>query len=222
MIPDKASRFIAAYRSVLAKAAARDPKLVVFLNNLAAVDTRGAEDRAGTVASSHPALCHLDHALARLSCEPSLAAAVREVIPHLSWGSSYEGSGPGATVAQKMVWGEVAGQAGLVKTNKIRLGCFLLSPGTLYPLHGHEAVEVYSVVSGAMTVVHGLDSPVSTLVEAPGHSVTPEREAHSLHAGAEPVLIVYCWTGDLVPPVWWWERGPDGTWMKSFPLIVRK
>ena len=34
-------------------------------------------------------------------------------------------------------------------------------------------------------------------VEAPGYSVTPEGEAHALHAGPKPVLIVYCWTGNL-------------------------
>ena len=222
MIADKAARFITAYRSVLAKAAERDPTLVPFLDDLAAIDTRETEDRSGAGTTTHPALCHLDSAVAQLRCDASLAAAVREILPHLSWGGSYQDSGPGATVAQKMVWGEVAGQTGLAKTNEVRLGCFLLSPGTVYPLHSHEALEVYSVVSGAMTVVHGLDNPVSVLNEAPDHSVTPEREAHALYAGSKPVLIVYCWTGDLASPVWWWERGPEGAWTKSVPPIIRR
>lgn len=222
MIADKAARFVAAYRSVLAASAARDPSLVRFLDALATIDVRRAEHPAGAGITAHPALRHLDRAVAQLRGDASLAAAVREVIPLLSWGGSYQGSGPGAAVAQKMVWGEVAGRSGLVTSDAIRLGCFLLIPGMVYPLHGHEALEIYSVVSGAMTVVHGLDHPVSNLIEAPGYSVTPEGEAHALHAGQEPVLIVYCWTGDLASRVWWWERGPDGAWTRFFPLIVRK
>ena len=222
MIADKAARFIAAYRSVLAASAGRDPVLARFLDALAAIDPRRAEDRAIAGSTAHPALRHLDRALAQMRCDANLAAAVREATPHLSWGGSYQGGGPGAAVAQKMVWGEVAGKSGVVASNSIRLGCFLLSPGMVYPMHGHEALEIYSVVSGTVTFVHGLDRPVSTPVDAPGYSVTPEGEAHALHAGPEPVLIVYCWTGDLAPPVWWWERGPDGAWVKFFPTIVRK
>jgi mannose-6-phosphate isomerase-like protein (cupin superfamily) len=160
--------------------------------------------------------------VAQLRGDANLAAAIRQVIPHLSWGGSYQGSGPGADVAQKMVWGEVVGRSGLITSDVTRLGCFLLSPGMVYPVHGHEALEIYTVVSGTMTVVHGLDHPASTLIEAPGYSVTPEGEAHALHVGSEPVLIVYCWTGDLASPVWWWERGPDGAWAKLFPPIIRK
>jgi mannose-6-phosphate isomerase-like protein (cupin superfamily) len=90
----------------------------------------------------------------------------------------------------------------------------------LYPLHGHNAHEVYSVVSGAMTVTHGLDHPVTMPVEASGHSVTPAGEAHALNVGPDPALLIYCWTGDLFAPVWWWERAPDGSWSRTFPAMA--
>lgn len=219
MIAGKAACFIAAYRAVLA-AASNDPAILRFLDALAAIDAREAEGRSDAGVTTHPALHHLDRAMAQLSGDEDWIAAIREVVPHLSWGGSYQNSGPVAAVAQQMVWGEVIGRNGLVKSDAIKLGFFLLSPGMIYPLHGHNAHEIYSVVSGAMTVVLGLDHPVSRLVEAPGHSVTPEAKAHALQVGPKPVLIVYCWTGDLYSPVWWWDRGPDGAWTKVFSSMV--
>ena len=220
-IADKAARFVAAYRATLTASSAANPVLERFIGALDRIDTGRAQSRAGHGAS-HPALQHLERALADIRCEPALAAAVRDVVPHLSWGSSYSANGPGASVSETMVWGEVAGRAGMVTDPAVRLGCFLLSPGMVYPMHGHEALEIYYVVSGGMTFEHRLDDTVGMTVEAPGYSVTPEGEAHALHAGARPVLIVYCWTGNLDAPVWWWERNAAGGWTKTFPFIDRK
>jgi hypothetical protein len=116
-----------------------------------------------------------------------------------------------------MVWAEVVGPSGLVASEHVKLGCFLLSPNFVYPVHGHQALEIYTVVAGAVTFAHGLDRPSQNRVAAPGYSVTPEGAAHALQTGPEPVLIVYCWTGDLVSPIWWWDRASDGAWTKFFP-----
>lgn len=89
-----------------------------------------------------------------------------------------------------------------------------------YPLHGHSALEIYSVDSGTMTVTLGLDRRMKRSIAALGHSVTPEGEAHALEIGPNPALVVYCWTGDLFSPVWWWERGTDGSWTKVFPTMA--
>lgn len=220
-IADKAARFVAAYRATLASSPPGDPALARFIDALDRIDPGRAQDRAGTGAR-HPALQHLGHAVADLNCDSALAAAVREIIPHLSWGSSYSANGPGASVSETMVWGEVAGRAGIVTDPTVRLGCFLLAPGMVYPMHGHEALEIYYVVSGVMAFEHRLKDPVRMTVEAPGYSVTPESEAHALHVGPRPVLIVYCWTGNLDAPVWWWERNATGGWTKTFPFIDRK
>lgn len=220
MIIGKANRFIATYRSVLAVAAANDPAIDSFVDDLSAVDLREAVDRSAEGTKTHPALQHLEQAMAALRGDASYVSTVREIIPHIAWGGSYQGSGPGAAVAPRMIWGEIVGPNGIVTSDSIKLGFFLLSPGTFYPLHGHHALEIYSVVSGAMTVTLGLDNPTKRLVAAPGHSVTPEAEAHALQVGAEPVLIIYCWTGDLFAPVWWWERNEGGRWSKVFPTMV--
>lgn len=221
MIEGVVRGFIDAYRSLLAGWVDRDPVLRRFLSALATVDPLRAVALPGREVT-HPTLQHLDRALAGLRGPAAMTRSVRNVIPYLSWGSSYDATGPGAVVARTMVWGEVAGRRGLVQTDDIRLGCFLLSPGLFYPLHGHQALEIYSVVSGAMTVEHGLDDRSRMRVEAPGYSVTPEGEAHALLAGADPVLIVYCWTGDLEAPIWWWDQAADGSWLKTFPPLVRK
>lgn len=220
-IADKVGRFVTAYRATLERAVPADPIVARFLDAISRIEPGRAQDRAGQ-AASHPALQHLGRALDGIACDRALAAAVREIVPHLLWGSSYSASGPCASVAQTMVWGEVSGRSGLVTNETVRLGCFLLSPGMVYPMHGHEALEIYSVVSGEMTFEHRLDDTVRTRVEAPGYSVTPEGEAHALCVGPRPALIVYCWTGTLDAPIWWWERNPAGGWTKVFPFIDRK
>lgn len=219
MIAVKVARFVAAYRAELAKAS-NDPGISRFLDALAAIDASEALDRSANGDTAHPALQHLDRAMAQLSGDGDWIAAVRAIVPHLSWGGSYRDSGPGAAVTRKMVWGEVAGRNGLVTSEAIKLGFFLLSPRITYPLHGHSALEIYSVVSGTMTVTLGLDRRMKRSIAALGHSVTPEGEAHALEIGPNPALIVYCWTGDLFSPVWWWERGTDGSWTKVFPTMA--
>jgi Dimethlysulfonioproprionate lyase len=219
MIETNVARFRDAFAGVLRTALPRDPALSSFLNGLGRLDASAARPHAETP-MTHPALRHLPRAIERLQGDAALLQAVRDVVPLLRWTSSYATSGPAQEAAQRMVWGEVAGKFGLVRTADLRLGCFLVSPGMHYPLHGHEALEIYYSVSGAMSVEHGFDGARHD-VGAPGYSITPSGEAHALHVGPEPLLLVYCWTGDLESPVWWWERTDGADWRKYFPPLQR-
>jgi mannose-6-phosphate isomerase-like protein (cupin superfamily) len=169
----------------------------------------------------HPALRFLDAALAGARAEARLCAAVRALVPHLSFGSSYAEDGPLAAVGRGMVWAEIAGRTGLVRDPTRRVGCFLLEPGHHYPLHGHVADEIYFVVSGLLTVEHGLAGEKVEI--APGHCYrTPSGEAHALHIGSAPVLLAYAWIGDFDAPIWFLEKDSKGGWNKSFPRVVRR
>jgi hypothetical protein len=219
MIESSVARFRDAFTGVLRAALPADPTLSRFLDGLGQLDVVAARRHADTP-MTHPALRHLPRAIERLQGDAALVEAVRDVVPLLRWTSSYEASGPAQEAARDMVWGEVAGRFGLVQTADLRLGCFLLSPGMHYPLHGHEALEIYYSVSGAMSVEHGFAGARHD-VEAPGYSITPAGTAHALHVGPEPLLLVYCWTGDLESPVWWWQRTDGGEWRKFFPPFQR-
>lgn len=169
----------------------------------------------------HPALRFLDTALAGARADEQLCATIRALAPHLSFGSSYAADGPLAAVGRGMVWAEIAGRTGLVRDSTRRLGCFLLQPGHHYPLHGHVADEIYFVVSGRVTVEHGLAG--ETVDIAPGRYYrTPSGEAHALHIGDDPVLLAYCWVGDFDAPIWFLDKDSKGTWNKSFPMVVRR
>lgn len=197
-----------------------DPALGPFI-----ADIRGvAHETAQLIANphrAHPALRYLEAALDGARAEARLCAAVRALVPHLSFGSSYAADGPLAAVSRGMVWAEIAGRTGLVRDPTRRLGCFLLQPGHHYPLHGHVADEIYFVVSGRLTVEHGLAG--ETIEIAPGgYYRTPSGTPHALHIGEAPVLLAYCWLGDFDAPIWFLDKDSRGAWTKSFPVVVRR
>jgi mannose-6-phosphate isomerase-like protein (cupin superfamily) len=212
------SRFTDAFTASLEAAA--DPELQPFIESVRGV----AHTQAAPIEHpyrDHPALRFLDSALVSAQADERLCAAVRDIAPYLSFGSSYALEGPTAAIGRGMVWGEVAGRTGLVCDPTRRLGCFLLAPGFHYPLHGHVADEIYFVVSGPFVVEHGL---VGACRKVPPGSAyrTPSGQPHALHIGDAPVLLVYCWVGDFEAPVWFLEPDPAGGWRKSLPDIVRR
>jgi len=213
MLSSAVERLNQAFADRLQEELPADAGLAPFVDALAGLDAAGARGRPPAT-NLHPALVHLAAALANLKGDPALIAAIRETIRHVVFDGCYGATGPGAGVSEAMVWGEIAGSSGLVRTTTMRLGFFLLSPSTVYPLHGHHALEIYDVVAGSMAVEHGFDGARHDLV-APAYSITPAGMAHALHAGPEPVLIVYCHTGDLRRPVWWWKKDAAGNWRKT-------
>ncbi len=219
MITTQVLKFRDAFRAFLLRDTVQAAALQPFVAALDALDVDSAQAHADT-ASSHPALTNLPRTLAALACDADFAAAIRAIVPTLRFANTYDDVGPAKGIARNLVWGEIAGRGGLIRSDQIRLGCFLLAPGMVYPLHGHQSYEIYCVVAGALTVEHGLEGARHS-VTAPATSVTPVTVAHAMQVGAEPVLIVYCWTGDLTCPVWWWEKDANGTWFKSYPTMFR-
>lgn len=218
VLPRLVSQFTESFTASLE--ACGDPALDPFIASIRGV----AHELARQIPHphrDHPALRFLDAALAGARAEERLCAAVRELVPHLSFGSSYAADGPLAAVGRGMVWAEIAGRTGLVRDPTRRLGCFLLQPGHHYPLHGHVADEIYFIVSGTLEVEHGLEG--ERVAIAPGHHYrTPSGEAHALHVGAAPVLLAYCWLGDFDAPIWFLDKDSAGNWKRSYPLVVRR
>ena len=197
-----------------------DPALKPFIDSIRGVSPEIAR-AIPDPHRAHPALRFLDTALVGARAEARLCAAVRALAPHLSFGSSYADDGPLAAVGRGMVWAEIAGRTGLVRDPTRRLGCFLLEPGHHYPLHGHVADEIYFVVSGLLTVEHGLAGE-KIAIQPGGYYRTPSGEPHALHIGDVPVLLAYCWLGDFDAPIWFLEKDSKGDWNKSFPRVVRR
>lgn len=217
-LPRLVSHFTEAYAGSLEAAA--DPHLAPFIESIRGV----AHDLAEPILHphrDHPALRFLDSALTAARAEERLCSAVRALAPYLSFGSSYALDGPTATFAQGMVWAEIAGRTGLVRDPSRRVGIFLLAPGLVYPLHGHEPDEIYFVLSGPFTVEHGYDG--ERVAVPPGsYYRTPSEQPHALHIGDAPVLLAYCWVGDFSKPVWFVEMDESGKRRKVKVQAVRR
>jgi len=151
---------------------------------------------------------------------PSLAAAMpstpatealRPCLDDVDWYQIFDGADIPGKLAAGLMAGQIIGGRGLLRSDELYLGLFLLAPHVTYPLHQHAALEIYCVLSGAVSIRHGRAVPPRR-IPAGGHSVTPPHQVHELSTDHEACLIVYIWTGDLTGENWWWEEQPDGSW----------
>jgi mannose-6-phosphate isomerase-like protein (cupin superfamily) len=113
-----------------------------------------------------------------------------------------------------MVAKEIVGPKGLIASDSMCAGLFLLAPHFEYRMHDHAALEVYCVHSGTIDIQNGTESVPLRL--GPGqYSITPSEVPHALYTGDAPVLLLYVWTGNVTAPIWWWIKGEDGIWTKT-------
>jgi mannose-6-phosphate isomerase-like protein (cupin superfamily) len=172
---------------------------------LAAVDyldrtLRAAEVREHfTPAPAREPAATLDAAISASAAFATAAAAqaLREARSHLRWGYSYETRVGEETLAQRISFAELIGPDGPMSEPDARVGFTLLAPDTLYPLHAHPATELYWVMAGHAE--WSRDS--ATEVVPPGRFVLHRSdEPHAMRTSAEPLLALWCWSGDLDTP----------------------
>ncbi|MFQ5566368.1 MAG: dimethylsulfonioproprionate lyase family protein, partial [Paracoccaceae bacterium] len=212
MSADLASDSVRALAAELRRRSAGDPALAPFAARLDQVDCSSARfDRPRPC--THAMMAQLGPALDAAAGEPRLLAATRAVAGAVNWYQVYRGEGIDPGLAEGMLGGQIAGQVGILASDTLRTGLFLLAPGIHYPLHTHGAAELYYCMSGRLALQHGTAGTPFEL--RPGDcSVTPTHRLHSLDTGAGPVLLLYVWIGDVDSPNWWWERRPEGGWRR--------
>jgi len=212
MAANPASDSLTALAADLRRRSAAEPALTPFADQLDRVD-RGSTRFDRPRPCTHDTMAHLAPALAAAAGEPCLLAATRAVAEAVNWYQIYRGEGVDPGLAEGMLAGQIAGQVGILASDTLRTGLFLLAPGLHYPLHTHGAAEIYYCMSGRLTVQHGTGGAPFEL--HPGDcSVTPANRLHSLDTGAAPVLLLYVWIGDIDAPNWWWERRSGGGWRR--------
>lgn len=203
--------------------ASGDPGLQVFADDLAMID-RSHVQRGPLPRLDHPAMAHLDTALAQGQGD-AFGEAMARAAGALDWGQVYQDATVGVGVAEGMLAAQMAGTYGVFASGNVAAGLFLLGPGVFYPEHTHAAEELYLCLSGTLTLEHGLDGAPFT-IDPGGYSVTPPHRLHTLKTGDDPVLLLYVWRGDLLGPIWVWERAgeawqrvqwhrpPGGSWAR--------
>ena len=165
----------------------------------------------------------LEDALSRLAGEGALSRAVVGAAETANWYQIYnentpaesEESNPMEDLAPGMFAARLIGPSrGLIQSNQLLAGLFLLRPGLHYPLHQHEATEIYFSASGTAYIQHGIDGEAKRL--SPGQvSLTPSNRLHALTMGEEPVLLLWTWLGEFGGRNWWWHRQKDGSWRRD-------
>ena len=146
-----------------------------------------------------PACDHLDAALAagRSGPEAGLAEALSALAPFLAWTYSYPARPGQPDLSTAVAFSQILGPRGLRQSDGLRLGLTLIAPGTHYPPHAHPAIETYLVLAG--TAVWRLGETAAA--QPPGALILhPSDMAHAMETGAEPLLAIWSWRGDLASP----------------------
>ena len=163
----------------------------------------------------------------RIACDeldglPALVSAIHVAASAGYWYQIYAADGdptgisddPMKELASGMYATQMIGPRGLIKSAELLAGLFLLRPRLHYPLHQHQATEIYFGASGTVQIQHGLGQGEGTL--GPGQvSLTPSNRLHALTVGDSPVLLLYTWMGELGGRNWWWHQSGEGVWQRD-------
>ena len=153
---------------------------------------------------------------------PALVSAIHAAASAGRWYQIYAADGdstglsdnPMRDLASGMYAAQMIGPRGLIKSNELLAGLFLLRPRLHYPLHQHQATEIYVAASGTVQIQHGLGQVGHAL--GPGQvSLTPSNRLHALTMGDSPVLLLYTWLGELGGRNWWWHQSGEGVWRRE-------
>ncbi|MDE0920962.1 MAG: dimethylsulfonioproprionate lyase family protein [Arenicellales bacterium] len=167
-----------------------------------------------------------DHWL-RMACDeldglPALVSAIHAAAKGARWYQIYTvdedpteaSDNPMRDLASGMYAAQMIGPRGLIKSTELLAGLFLLRPRLHYPLHQHQATEIYFGASGTVQIQQGLGQVEGTL--GPGQvSLTPSNRLHALTMGDSPVLLLYTWMGELGGRNWWWHPSGEGVWQRD-------
>ena len=109
----------------------------------------------------------------------------------LAWRQTYTADEVSDEFLRNYGYTEILGPAAPIAARRIACGFLLLGPDTLYPLHRHEAEEVYVPLSGTARWIQGdgiwRERPPGTVIY---HA---SEEPHATHTGARPLLALYIW-----------------------------
>ena len=131
----------------------------------------------------------------------ALAALFEAEKANLKWEQSYtkQDSFVGKDMLDGYGFAEVIGKRGPFVSDKVRAGIGVWGPDIDYPLHRHEAEEVYVVLAGSAQFQLGDGDNASSGVRRAADVVhVPSMLAHGFATLEDPLVVFYIWqAGDL-------------------------
>ena len=90
-------------------------------------------------------------------------------------------------------YAEVVGKQGPFLSSTVRAGIALYGPDINYPLHQHQAEEIYVVLAGRAQFRLSTNEPATRVAGDVIHH--PSMLPHGLHTGGDTLVIFYVWKG---------------------------
>jgi hypothetical protein len=123
-----------------------------------------------------------------------LTNAVADAAPLLAWRRSYSSAQVGDAFLENYGWTELMGLEGPTPSERLACGMLILGPHVIYPLHWHEAEEIYVPLVGKASWKCGSEG---WREREPGEVIYHARhQPHAMRTGACALLALYLWRSD--------------------------
>lgn len=162
--------------------------------------------------ASLPVARHLD-VLSRYELPEAVGAVVAAILAvrgDADWqqNPSYTRATVGGHFVDNYGYLEVVGPGRRYHCPDTRIGVLMLGPGVDYAEHAHPAEEVYHpIAGGALWWRDGVDWHAFPVAAAIHHAPWVR---HAMRTGAEPLLALYCWGGEIGPAARLTNNGKAG------------
>jgi len=126
----------------------------------------------------------------------ALVEAIAALAGEIDWRQTYTEADFGRRFLDNYGWSEWIGERGAFISDAIACGVLLLGPDIEYPVHSHEAEELYLALAGNAWWRSGESD---WRLRAPGTWIHhPSWTTHAMRTAREPLLAAYVWrAGDL-------------------------
>ena len=126
----------------------------------------------------------------------ALVEAIAALAGEIDWRQTYTEADFGRRFLDNYGWSEWIGERGAYVSDAIACGVLLLGPDIEYPVHSHEAEELYLALAGNAWWRSGESD---WRLRAPGTWIHhPSWTIHAMRTAREPLLAAYVWrAGDL-------------------------
>jgi len=156
-------------------------------------------------ASKSPSCTYLDDALKHIPKDFSpLDILIKSISEKLVWREASRGVPD--FFKGGYAFAEIIGEQGLIFSENIRIGLFLQKPYVNYPLHAHEAEELYIILSG--TARWKIDKKMFSVI--PGSIVKHQScQDHATFTEEETLFALWIWTGKIMGRYWFKDYSED-------------
>ncbi len=156
-------------------------------------------------ASKSPSCTYLDVALNHIPKDLSpLDILIKSISEKLVWREASRGVPD--FFKGGYAFAEIIGEKGLIVSENIRIGLFLQKPQVNYPLHAHEAEELYIILSG--NARWKIDDKMFNVIP---DTIIKHRSCqdHATFTEEETLFALWIWTGKIKGRYWFKDYSKD-------------